>query len=146
LYTESTEAQPARRLSRRALGGKQAELTLYMSEIKCITLDGKTKIIHNDKLILRPAAYAVIIQEKKLLLLKMRHTGKYHLPGGGIIIGERMEETLRREIREETGIEIDDINFARFIEVFFYYDPSEKAYHGLHFYFICKPKTINRNL
>jgi len=32
------------------------------------------------------------------------HTGKYHLPGGGINIGERMEETLKRETREETGI------------------------------------------
>ncbi|MBN1310271.1 MAG: hypothetical protein JXB30_02550, partial [Anaerolineae bacterium] len=30
----------------------------------------------------------------------------------------------------------------RFEELFFYYDPSERAYHGLHFYYICRPKTL----
>ena len=113
-----------------------------MSEIECITLDGHTRIFQNDRLILRPAAYALILHDNKLLLLKMRHTGKYHLPGGGIEIGERMEETLKREAQEETGIEIDVVQFAHFEEVFFYYDPSERAYHGLHFYFICRPKTL----
>ncbi len=113
-----------------------------MSEVECVTLDGHTKIFQGDRLILRPAAYALIIQDGKLLLLKMRHTGKYHLPGGGIDIGERMEETLNREVREETGIEIGEMRFAHFEELFFYYDPSNKAYHGLHFYFICRPKTL----
>jgi 8-oxo-dGTP pyrophosphatase MutT (NUDIX family) len=115
---------------------------MSMSEVKCITLDGHTKVFQNDRLILRPAAYALIVHDGKLLLLKMRHTGKYHLPGGGINIGERMEETLKREAREETGIEIDVVRFAHFKEVFFYYDPSDRAYHGLHFYFICRPKTL----
>jgi 8-oxo-dGTP pyrophosphatase MutT (NUDIX family) len=113
-----------------------------MSGVECITLDGHTKIIQKDRLILRPAAYALIVHDDKLLLLKMRYTGKYHLPGGGIEIGERMEETLKREAQEETGIEIDVVQFAHFEEVFFYYDPSDRAYHGLHFYFICRPKTL----
>jgi 8-oxo-dGTP pyrophosphatase MutT (NUDIX family) len=113
-----------------------------MSEVECITLDGHTKVFQNDRLILRPAAYALIVHDGKLLLLKMRHTGKYHLPGGGINTGERMEETLKREAQEETGIEIDVVQFAYFEEVFFYYDPSDRAYHGLHFYFICRPKTL----
>ena len=112
-----------------------------MSEVKCITLDGHTRIFQNDHLIFRPAAYALIAHENKLLLLKLRATGKYHLPGGGIKIGERMEESLRREVQEETGLEIDRVRFAHFEEVFFYYDPSDKAYHGLHFYFICQAKT-----
>ena len=113
-----------------------------MSEVECITLDGHTKVFHKDRLILRPAAYALIVHDGKLLLLKMHHTGKYHLPGGGIHIGERMEETLKREVLEETGIEIDVMRFAHFEEVFFYYDPSDSAYHGLHFYFLCRPKTL----
>jgi len=113
-----------------------------MSEVECITLDGHTKIFQNDRLILRPAAYALIVHDDKLLLLKMRHTGKFHLPGGGIEIGERMEETLKREAQEEIGIEIDVMQLAHFEEVIFYYDPSDRAYHGLHFYFICRPKTL----
>lgn len=113
-----------------------------MSEVECITLDGRTRVFRNDRLILRPAAYALIVHDDKLLLLRMRHTGKYHLPGGGIEIGERIEATLKRETREETGIEIDVVRFAHFEEVFFYYDPSDRAYHGLHFFFICRPKTL----
>ena len=34
------------------------------------------------------------------------------------------------------------MRFVHFEEVFFYYDPSDRAYHGLHFYFICRPKTL----
>jgi len=112
-------------------------------EVECITLEGKIKKVPRDRLILRPAAYAIIVQNGKILLVKMRHSGKFHLPGGGVQKGERLEETLKRETWEETGIEIAVERFAHFEEAFFYYDPSKRAYHGLHFYFICRPKTLD---
>lgn len=113
-----------------------------MSVVECITLDGRKKIIRKDSLVLRPAVYAIVVYDGKVLLMKMRHTGKYHPPGGGISVGERVEDALKREIREETGIEVEVGRFARFEELFFYYDPSGTAYHGLHFYYICRPKTL----
>ena len=115
---------------------------MSISTVECIGLDGHPKLVPRDQLILRPAAYALIVQDGKLLLLKMRPTGKYHLPGGGIDVGEHLEEALKRETREETGVEIDAVRFVHFEEVFFYYDPSERVYHGLHFYFICQPKGL----
>ena len=113
-----------------------------MSVVECITLGGRKKMIQKDRLVLRPAVYAIIVYEGKVLLMEMRYTGKYHHPGGGISLGERIEDALKREIREETGIEVEIERFARFEELFFYYDPSETAYHGLHFYYVCRPKTL----
>ncbi len=112
-----------------------------MTEVECITLNGQTKMIPAERLILRPAAYGVIVQDGRLLLLKMRATAKYHLPGGGIQVEERLEAALKREIREETGIEVERMKLVHFEEIFFYYDPSGRAYHGLHFFYTCKPKT-----
>jgi len=112
-----------------------------MSSVECIALDGSKKLVDETQLIVRPAAYAVIVADGKLLLLCLRPTGKYHLPGGGIEPGETAEEAARREVAEETGIEIEVGPLARFEEVCFYYDPSGKAYRGLHSYYFCRPLT-----
>ena len=112
-----------------------------MPLVECVTLDGQTKMVQKDSLVLRPAVYAVVVDDAQVLLMTMRRSGKYHPPGGGLSAGERMEDALKRELREETGIEIEVERLARFKELFFYYDPSEKAYHGLHFYYVCRPVT-----
>ncbi len=110
--------------------------------IECTSIYGNKVRIPKSKLILRPSAYAVIVDDGKALLIKSRHGGKYYLPGGGVNIGERIEVALKREVKEETGIEIDVICFAHFQEDFFYYDPLDEGYHGLLFYYICKPRTF----
>jgi 8-oxo-dGTP pyrophosphatase MutT (NUDIX family) len=113
-----------------------------MPMIECKKLDGTTKMVHKKDLILRPSAYAIILRDPDILLMRLRHTGKYHLPGGGVHIGERIKDTLKREVREETGLEIEVGVFAHFEEIFFYFDPSEKAYHGLFFLLYLLPKEL----
>lgn len=50
---------------------------------------------------------AVILIGGKLLLVRQRKGGEpyYLLPGGGVNRGETLEQALRREVREETGLE-----------------------------------------
>ncbi|OCA84203.1 DNA mismatch repair protein MutT [Bacillus sp. FJAT-27225] len=56
-------------------------------------------------LILVGAAVAIFNEEGELLLQK-RHDGQWGVPGGLMELGESAEDTARREVFEETGLEI----------------------------------------
>ncbi|MGE5309692.1 MAG: NUDIX domain-containing protein [Sphaerimonospora mesophila] len=63
---------------------------------------------------LRVAAKAVIVQDGKVLLLREASTyeegtnlGKWGVPGGRIEASESFFDGLRREVDEETGLEIE---------------------------------------
>jgi 8-oxo-dGTP pyrophosphatase MutT (NUDIX family)/L-amino acid N-acyltransferase YncA len=114
-----------------------------VSEVECVTLSGQKRCFPRERLVLRPAAYALILCQGRVLLLSMRGTGKYHLPGGGIHPAESIEQALQREVREETGIAIQVERFLHLEELFFYYDPSDTAYHGLHLFYLCRPQTLH---
>jgi ADP-ribose pyrophosphatase len=47
---------------------------------------------------------AVIFQDGKVLLALRRDIGWWNLPGGGMEIGETVEEAVVREVLEETGL------------------------------------------
>ncbi len=111
--------------------------------IICHTLFGIEKEIPIQELVFRPSAYGIIQHRNRLLLLKMHNTGAYCLPGGGIELGEKIEEGLRREIREEAGIEVEVKQLVHFREDFFYYDPTGNAFHGLMFFYLCTPLTYD---
>lgn len=54
-------------------------------------------------------SYGLILKDNKILLIKKHggpYDGKLDLPGGTIEYGEKPEETLLRELKEEVGINV----------------------------------------
>lgn len=67
-----------------------------------------------QEIIQRIAMKAVIVHEGKILILREADTyeegtniGRYHMPGGRINPGEHFEDGLKREVMEETGLDIE---------------------------------------
>jgi len=66
------------------------------------------------------AASAAIIRDGRVLIVRrarMPANGVYTLPGGVVEAGETLVEAVTREVREETGLEIQPIALAGFHEV-----------------------------
>jgi ADP-ribose pyrophosphatase YjhB (NUDIX family) len=53
-----------------------------------------------------PATSAIITNRGKILLQRRKDNNLWSLPGGTMEIGESIAECLKREVKEETGLEI----------------------------------------
>lgn len=82
---------------------------------------------------------AVILNaENKVLICKSsKWNHKYVIPGGHIESGETMEETLVREIREETELEVYDIQLLGITESI-YSKSFKNQKHFIFVDFICR--------
>jgi 8-oxo-dGTP diphosphatase len=61
---------------------------------------------------------AVVVRDGKALIVKRAHEprqGEWSLPGGRVELGESLEDATRREIKEETGL---DVEVGPLVEVF----------------------------
>ncbi|WP_078326918.1 NUDIX hydrolase [Mycobacteroides salmoniphilum] len=55
-----------------------------------------------------PSASAIVTDEQdRILLVKRRDNTLWALPGGGHDIGESIEQTAVREVKEETGLDVE---------------------------------------
>ncbi|HHD2753676.1 TPA: NUDIX hydrolase [Clostridium perfringens] len=69
---------------------------------------GLKEVDKEEKVFYRVAIRAIILKDDKILMVKS-NTGDYKFPGGGVENGETPEETLRREVTEETGYILDEV-------------------------------------
>ncbi len=94
-----------------------------------------------------PTVGALIFNAEGKLFLMSSHKwrGKWVVPGGHIELGERMEDALRREVKEETNLEIRDIEFVCFQE-FVYDERFWKRCHFLFFDFACRTDSTDVQL
>jgi 8-oxo-dGTP diphosphatase len=63
------------------------------------------------------AVSAAIFRDGKVLIVRRARPpahGLYTLPGGGVELGETLEQAVIREVREETALQIEPIELAGF--------------------------------
>jgi 8-oxo-dGTP diphosphatase len=67
----------------------------------------------------------LVMKDGKILMTQRKGShgaGEYAYPGGHLEFGESFEECARREVREEAGVEIENIKFLRVANVTKYQD------------------------
>lgn len=86
-----------------------------------------------------PTCGALIFNpEGKIFLMKShKWNDKYVIPGGHVELGEKLRDTLKREVKEETGLDVHGIEFICFQE-FVYGREFWKKRHFIFFDFACK--------
>ncbi len=94
-----------------------------------------------------PTVGALIFNAEGKLFLMRSHKwkGKWVVPGGHIELGERMEDALRREVKEETNLDIRDLEFICFQE-FICDDRFWKASHFIFFDYACRTDSTEVRL
>jgi nucleoside triphosphatase len=100
-----------------------------------------------DQIFPEPTVGAFIFNKKGEILLLQSHKwpGRYVVPGGHVELGERLEEAVAREAKEETGLDVYDVEFINFQQ--FIYDPAFwKKRHFIFFDFACKTDSMDVQL
>lgn len=108
---------------------------VFMREL--FTID-KKNYIENGTVGRRPSVRGIVIKDGKIAMMHSLKYDYYKLPGGGIEEGEQLEDTLVREVREESGLivkkdSIREFGYVRRIEK----GKIEDIFIQENFYFLC---------
>jgi len=90
------------------------------------------------------AVGAIVLEKGEVLLVRRDHApalGQWSLPGGRVEWGETLREAVAREVREETGIEIDVEGLAGIAERIVPDDEGKVEFHYVILDFWARPRT-----
>ena len=84
----------------------------------------------------------VMSEDGEILLLKShKWHGRHILPCGHVEFGEKMKDAVKREVKEETGLDVFDIDFLRLDELIFSEEFHDKERHFISVNFKCKTRN-----
>lgn len=101
----------------------------YLSELR--------KIVGNRPL-LSAGATVLVIKDGKILLNLRSDTETWGIPGGALELGECLEETAYRELKEETGLSAERMTLLTVLsgkDFYFEYPNGDKLYSVVSLFF-----------
>ena len=85
---------------------------------------------------------ALIFEDRKILLVERGKNplkGYWSLPGGVLETGEKLEEGIRREVREETGLKVETLSIFEIFERIMRDAKGRPEYHYVLIDYLCRP-------
>ncbi|MFG6115419.1 NUDIX hydrolase [Halobacillus sp. MO56] len=95
------------------------------------------KLIGTRPLILPGSTLFVFNGAQELLLQHRSDTKEWGLPGGNMEPGESLEQTARRELLEETGLQAEELQFRNLLsgeDYYFKYPNGDEVYNVIGVY------------
>jgi ADP-ribose pyrophosphatase YjhB (NUDIX family) len=114
-------------------------------------VDELRAIVGNRALILAGATVLILDGDDQLLMLRRTDNGCWGVPGGMMELGESIEDTAKRETKEEIGIDVLDLELFGVYsgqELYYQYPDGAEAYNVSVVYLTCKVVgeiTLNRD-
>lgn len=81
-------------------------------------------------------ATALIVRDGQIYLTRDGED-RYYTIGGAIQVGEKTEDAVKREVREEVGVEVEVGDLAFVVENNFY--QGERIFHTIEFHYLVTP-------
>ena len=85
---------------------------------------------------------AIIIEDENVLIVRRGQPpkmGAWSIPGGGVHLGEDLEEACMREVREETGLEVEILSEGRVLNRVTRDGWERVQFHYVLIDFVCRP-------
>jgi nucleoside triphosphatase len=106
----------------------------------------KVKLGNNAQLFPEPTVGALVrrsVDLKVLLVLSHKWPNVFTVPGGHVEVGETLEEALKREVKEEVGLDVKVLDLLSVQEVVYPKEFWKKRRHFIFFDFLCETDETN---
>jgi 8-oxo-dGTP diphosphatase len=84
---------------------------------------------------------AIIIHQSKILIVKRANEpakGLWSVPGGVVELGEQLHKAIKREVKEETGLEVDIERLIEAVDNIIFDDEGRIQYHYVLLDYLCQ--------
>ncbi len=85
---------------------------------------------------------AIIIEDENVLIVRRGQPpkmGAWSIPGGGVDLGEDLEQACMREVREETGLDVEILSEGRVLNRVTRDEWERVQFHYVLIDFVCRP-------